>query len=194
MEDPSKKDDIPKLVEICSGDGTCLRQGDTLTSYEKDKEMICHYNCQAIRCPNYDVCQAMDPQCILDCHHGLCTHCDIFFGTWQGGKGILPIINSAECPICLETTRCISLPKCNHSICIDCFKRCFYGENEEDLSPKFPYGPEIENEYDQDPNAEKWKTDPLIIRYNFLFNIYDYYKDMKWKSEEHLRHCPLCRK
>tara|TARA_B100002051_G_C16114442_1_gene336851 strand:+ start:209 stop:451 length:243 start_codon:yes stop_codon:yes gene_type:complete len=63
----------------------------------------------------------------------------MLFGTWkwQGqeyktGKGILEISDNLECPICLEIKRGISLPNCEHTLCIDCFKRCYYGKDEED--------------------------------------------------------------
>lgn len=41
--------------------------------------------------------------------------------------------------------RSVSQPNCEHTLCINCFKRCYYGENE----PTFPY-PDIEDEYYDD--------------------------------------------
>jgi hypothetical protein len=43
-------------------------------------------------------------------------------GSLTVGKGILEFIDNHECAICMETKRCVSQPKCNHFICIDCFK------------------------------------------------------------------------
>jgi hypothetical protein len=40
------------------------------------------------------------------------------------------IKNDLECPICLDTARCIQLPKCSHFCCIDCFKKLYYGYTE----------------------------------------------------------------
>lgn len=40
----------------------------------------------------------------------------------------------------------VTFPKCTHSVCVECFKRCFYGEVEEN-EPKFPYSTEKEDEY-----------------------------------------------
>jgi hypothetical protein len=121
------------------------------------------------------------------------------FGTWENenygvyktGKGVLEITDNVECPICLEMKRGISHPNCNHTTCIPCFKRCYYGDYSGE--PSFPY-PDIEDEYDDDIENIKWEIDyPLIKKYNEEYN--------KW--EERMQHleetnnldkCPLCRK
>ena len=55
------------------------------------------------------------------------------FGTWSentgklhSGKGKLEIRDNLEYPVCLEVKRWISNPNCDHTMCIDCFKRCYY--------------------------------------------------------------------
>ena len=58
------------------------------------------------------------------------------FGTWgesHTGKGILEINNNLECPICFENKLGISQPNCEHTLCIGCFKRCHYGEYNEEI-------------------------------------------------------------
>jgi hypothetical protein len=113
------------------------------------------YDCQypetmggGIKCKNYILCETVLPKDWVDmkgCY--LCTGCDILFGTWgdpengwgNNGKGVLDVIENLDCMICLETKTGVSLPKCTHYICIDCFKRCYYGEP----YPPFPY-PEIQ--------------------------------------------------
>ena len=100
------------------------------------------YDCQyteedggGIKCKNYIICEAVLPKWWFDCNRGyLCINCDVMFGTWGSGeykhigKGILEMSNNLECPICLEIKECISQPRCNHSVCISCFKRCYYGD------------------------------------------------------------------
>lgn len=114
---------------------------------------------QGIKCKNYELCKTVLPEWWHDCKDEyLCTNCDMMFGTWgdNTGKGVLDTIENVECPICLETKKGISNPNCNHTLCIDCFRRCYYGtEDEED--PNFPYSDEIYDEYSEDPNNEKWK-------------------------------------
>ena len=118
-------------MNTCSGDGSCLRQ-TTLTTYHSDPETICEFGCQPIKCPNYILCGNMNPQCILSCHHGLCTSCDILFGTWRGSKGILEISDNAVCSICLKIKQGISQPNCNNILCFKCFRRCYFYDDDED--------------------------------------------------------------
>jgi hypothetical protein len=161
------------------------------------------YDCQypegGIKCKNYEVCDAVLPDWWWDCKECyLCTNCDIHFGTWttntgfgNDGKGILEFIDNYECAICMETKRCVSQPKCNHFVCIDCFKRCYYGD--ESGRPDFPY-PEIEEEYDDDQDNPKWREYPLIAIYNQEWNAWDDNRMEKYEREKNLRCCPLCRK
>ena len=97
---------------------------------------------EGIKCKNYELCESVLPRWWFECKGNyLCTNCHMLFGTWkwqgQGqeyktGKGILEISDNLECPICLENKRGISQPNCEHTLCIDCFKRCYYGKDEED--------------------------------------------------------------
>ena len=94
-----------------------------------------------IKCKNYELCESVLPRWWFECKGNyLCTNCHMLFGTWkfQGqeyktGKGILEISDNLECPICLEENkRGISQPNCEHTLCIDCFKRCHYGKDGKD--------------------------------------------------------------
>jgi hypothetical protein len=168
------------------------------------------YDCQypksmggGIKCKNYILCDTVLPKDWVDmkgCY--LCTGCDILFGTWgnpengwgNNGKGVLDVIENLDCMICLETKTGISLPKCTHYICIDCFKRCYYGEP----YPPFPY-PEIQLEYYDDieqndiPNP-KWAKDyPLIAVYDEEWEICEN-KNSSRTLDDPLSRCPLCRK
>ena len=155
-----------------------------------------------IKCKNYILCESILPKWWFECKgHYLCSECHMMFGTWGSGenahtgKGHLEISNNLECPICLEIKTCIMQPRCEHIVCIDCFKRCYYGEKLEG-EPLFPY-PEIEDEYydDDDHTNSKWDNDyPLIKIYNEEHNKWDDKNREKYDKEEYLRNCPLCRK
>ena len=154
-----------------------------------------------IKCKNYIICQCVLPNWWVDCEGSyLCSNCDMMFGTWESGdyqhngKGILEVTCNLECPICLEVTECISQPRCNHSVCISCFKRCYYGDKNIDGEPIFPY-PDIEDEYYDDPDNIKWfNYYPLIEIYNEEWNKWDDERVEKYEQEEYLRSCPICRK
>lgn len=155
-----------------------------------------------IKCKNYEICATLLPKWWFECKgHYLCTNCDIKFGTWkfQGeeyktGKGKLDIIDNLECPICLEVKRSISQPNCEHTLCIECFKRCYYGNDNIDNEPKFPY-PYIEEEYYENQDNLKWDNDyPLIKIYNEDWDKWDDATDKKFNEEKYLRKCSLCRK
>jgi hypothetical protein len=183
------------MSNICNCKGECLKQTNyDLNKYEKDN-LICNHNCQPKKCPNYILCNTKAPESVFDCSHGMCINCDITFGTWKGGKGIPEIKDNTECPICLETKICITQPKCEHFTCIDCFKRCHYGDDNYDKEnePKFPYDSDIEDEYYDDTENIKWTNDVLIIKYNKDWNEWDDKKRAYFQSQEYLQNCPLCR-
>lgn len=154
-----------------------------------------------IKCKNYELCQCILPTWWFDCKGNyLCTNCHMLFGTWgtkdkqyNTGKGVLEIVDNVECPVCLENRRSITQPNCQHTICIECFKRSYYGDDDTKNEPKFPY-PDIEDEYHEDQFNEKWEIDyPLIKIYNQDHNKWNDEKDEKYHMEEYLRKCPLCR-
>lgn len=105
------------------------------------------------------------------------------------GKGELPQHENVECIICLENKLCVEQALCDHKICVNCFKRCYYGELE---YPKFPY-PEMQEEFCEDPENEKWLNYPLIKEWDNLIDILSDIRDEKYKNEEYLRQCPICR-
>jgi hypothetical protein len=157
-----------------------------------------------VKCKNHEVCRAILPRKYT---HGdyLCVACTMMFGVWFStrsneqhiGWGHLPITDALECPICLEMKRSISQPRCEHTVCIDCFRRCNYGKECPEDEPPFPH-PDIEKDYYEDQGNPVWYTDyPLIQRF-----------DEDWKEwsdlcgetacdsdpETYHPHCPLCRK
>lgn len=157
-----------------------------------------------IKCKNYEICEEVLPIWWYDCKgRYVCTNCDIMFGSWSNrdhdvyktGKGVLPIVDDIECPICLETKRSVTQPNCEHTICIECFKRCYYGDWSG--APEFPYSKEVEDMYymdESDYDHIKWE------RYYPLIKVwgaeYDKWYDEcmnKHENEEYLQKCPICR-
>lgn len=185
------------MSRTCDGSGYCLLQtwGDDGYEYYKDPDCICEHNCEPKLCPNYVLCKVKAPQCIFYCHASMCTNCNITFGTWMGGKGIPLKSEIDECPICFDQhVQGISQPFCDHMICIKCFNRCYYGDDDEN-EPQFPYSSEIEDEYYDDRENPKWEIDyPLIKEYNEAWDHWDEAKSEKRCNEEYLKRCPICRK
>jgi hypothetical protein len=152
-----------------------------------------------IKCKNYIICECVLPKWWFDCKGSyLCTNCHMMFGTWKSGndqhygKGILEVNSNLECPICLEVKECISQPRCNHWLCISCFKRCYYGDDNGE--PIFPY-PDIEDEYYDDSENIKWVNHyPLIKIYNEELDKFEHEQAEKYNNEENLRICVICRK
>ena len=147
-----------------------------------------------MQCKNFELCKsALDTT-----NPELCLSCQMVFGTSPytficRGKGTLDFKDNVECPVCLDDCkRGVSQPRCEHFTCLDCFKRCYYGDTEGE--PKFPY-PEIEEEYiNSDEEYGKWEADyPLILPWCNAFNKWNALQDEKYNTESHLRVCPLCR-
>lgn len=161
--------------------------------YKNDDNMF-----NFMKCKNYDVCNTILPKIWYKYNKiEICYKCNFFFGKWRGGKGILNQINIIKCQICLEYKKGVSQPKCEHYLCIDCMRRCYYGiyETRENSIPIFPYSEEIKKQYEIEPNNIKWDTDyPLIKKY--LDEVNTTYKEIftRYKKEKYLRKCHLCRK
>jgi hypothetical protein len=157
---------------------------------------------KGIKCKNYELCKTVLPLWWYDCKGCyICTICDVQFGTWSSGdtimtgKGALEFKDDIECPVCLETTRGVTPPNCEHFICIHCFKRCYYG-NDEPKDPEFPY-PKIEEDYFSLVRPEEKYPDeiyPLIEAWNEECKRCDEEREDRYREEEYLRHCPICRK
>jgi len=121
-------------MEVCKGNGECLRQGDYENEYYTDPDMICIHRCEPVKCKNFEFCGTLFPKQFIECWggKGCCINCDVLFGNWNGGKGILDIKDNVdECCVCFESKRHISLPKCNHSVCIECLRKLFWSEEDE---------------------------------------------------------------
>jgi hypothetical protein len=140
-----------------------------------------------IQCKNYKVCASVLPPWWWECNESyLCTNCEMLFGEFKFKEPM-------ECPICFDVKHGLSQLKCDHFICVDCFKRCYYGDEDRENEPKFPY-PELEEEYFHDMDNVKWNEYPLIYIFHNEWNMWDDKRMEKYDNEESLRHCPLCRK
>lgn len=150
---------------------------------------------KVFKCDNHEVCGTDDlPTWWLECKgKWLCTNCDRMFGTgtWSTGTGLIYKTGKGslhfddvevECPICLESKRSVSQPTCDHTVCIDCFKRCYYGDSSGE--PPFPYLEIEEDTYDED-------DDPLIKEWNVKWHLWDDHRQCMYKMEETtLQKCP----
>lgn len=120
-------------MENCNGYGECLLQCDN-NGYSKNYDILCTHNCFPVKCQNFEICGSSFPKMYIGCWggNGCCMNCDILFGKWNGGKGILKIgeINK-ECCVCLEDRKLVSLPKCIHEVCIECFPKIYFNEEDE---------------------------------------------------------------
>jgi hypothetical protein len=179
-------------MKHCDGSGECLTQVDNCNQYELNPEYSCEYRCKPIPCDNTIICNSILPPWFLGLKRVgvcLCMSCESTF------HKKLTIVENTECPICMDIKTGVTLLNCSHSICVDCFKRCMYGE---DISPvPFPYPIEVEDEYydnggQDDP--EFIKKYPLVKKYERDCKKQDIKKSIKYQQEENLRMCPYCRK
>ncbi len=150
-------------------------------------------------CKNFEFCDGMRPYgwCGEGGHSNsyldsggdpeLCLNCAVMF------RKELVFKNDVECPVCFETKRGITLPKCEHAICIGCFRDCYYGPDFDE--PDFPYSKDIEEEYEEYDDlyvAPKSFLEqyPLIREYEEECNRrYDRQDEMISVNSR----CPLCR-
>ena len=177
------------LVHACGGDGSCFTQDDFGGFTQKS----CRHACRLMECPNFIICGRMLPSVVMGCHYGLCPHCAMDMWTLEISDEKL------ECPICMETSICITLEKCNHAVCVECFKRCYRTTNEPyEPYPVRPYPDEVMGEYYDDISSDREKEMrelyPLIITYDDAVDKWEENEAIMYQNEANLRLCPLCRK
>ena len=136
-----------------------------------------------IKCKNYEFCYGTVFVAPFKNNY-LCDDCNSRY------EKKLEIKENVDCPICLETKKCVLQPRCSHVTCVDCFKLCYYSH--EIVKPVFPYST-IKDEYDEDKKNPKWKDYPLIKIYRAKMKKYIGEKNEKNKKT-FLKKCPLCRK
>jgi len=109
--------------------------------FKYEKNNIIHPS-EDIKCKNYIICKDILPPWWFECKGNyLCTNCHMMFGTWgkgkdrHYGKGALTI-SQDKCLLCLKNKECISQPRCDHLLCINCFKKCYYRDEESEDESK----------------------------------------------------------
>lgn len=114
------------MTSTCSGDGSCLDP-----NVNNKRLFTCSHNCRHIKCPNYLLCGVIAPQWVYNCHNGRCGNCNISFG-----KDLTFKQSQEECGICLENkSSFVQLPACNHFICVECFRECYWPKNNDGEPP-----------------------------------------------------------
>lgn len=109
----------------CPGNGSCLQQTDE-DAYQLDEN--CKYKCQSLKCHNYIICNETFPKWVGDCHRGFCMNCAAIFGCHVE----VLTVDMEECPICFEHTDTMAkFPQCTHHVCISCYKRFYYDDNDD---------------------------------------------------------------
>jgi hypothetical protein len=179
--------------QYCNSDGRCLKKISNNFYYVSSK-FFCLNNCQAIPCANNIVCDKLMPKYLLDEFDQLCTVCYNAFGKHVGGNGRLEKKEIDECPICYdENVFGISNPKCNHFMCINCFKTCYnniLNEIKPDIEPPFPYSQDIYQIYLDEPHNEIWGHYNEIVQWELDYNTWS----NRQNSYRKLDRCPICRK
>lgn len=121
------------------------------------------------KCPNFLVCNQEIPNkwpwktCDIPC--------DMHFGRKTLNFKV------ATCPVCLEETTCVEL-KCNHFLCVKCFKRCTLGD----------WGDNPDLTFDWETSTQE-----QINEHNEKYRIWEKSKEEQYTNEKYLRKCPLCR-
>ncbi len=131
-------------------------------------------------CINYAICGNFKNSNV-----SVCKECYDLFGEWKYK------CKKFNCPICFKDKDCVFFPNCSHSVCIKCFKRCYFGDREGE--PDFPY-PKLKHEYINDKNNPMWEKYPGIKKYRIDWNLWNNKFMIKYQDEEYLRRCPICRK
>lgn len=179
-------------AQECTGTGECLFQLGP-NSYCQNNQFFCMNNCQPMPCRNFLVCDVLLPEYVLNKNEGICLSCDLAFGKWTGGHGALPQQQLDECPICYEENILgISNPRCNHFMCIECFKKCYaraLAGEKPDPEPKFPYQGEVYDIYMADPHNELWGAYDDIVEWELAYNSWS----NRQKNQLKTGRCPWCR-
>ena len=182
--------------DICKGDGECLSGWQYAENiFHTKNDWICDHKCKPEKCVYHIICNNIAPEWILNDHDKMCIYCHVNGLECKTNSSEVLIYKNKECPVCLEKKDCVQYIKCNHHICVGCYKTCFkeYDENE----PKFPYSDEVYDNYYHKVKKELRytfnKDYPLIEKYESDWD--DWYEGVqeKYNNAANLRKCPLCR-
>lgn len=126
-------------------------------------------------CLNYLVCYNY-----VDEPETVCVECNSLFGSWRKGPNILETEDRCDCPICHNPSNkiCVKRPYCKHYICVDCFRKLYFGHELD--KPVFPYKGQEEEYWDKYNFGidEVWMKEDCIIRYHSKFNNWKNWKEI----------------
>lgn len=119
-----------------------------------------------------------------------CIDCYCMFGNWRNRKEALHIeYSNKPCQVCSYIGKTVLRPTCEHHICINCFRKAYFGIDPE--IPKFPY-PDREFEYYvkiQSDSEDEWLKEEIILKYlkdmEYLSNFIEIHNTLSHK-------CPEC--
>lgn len=136
------------------------------------------------KCKNYKWCQTMIPNNYFE-NTLICIYCTM------APEQVPKIIDNITCTSCYKITHGIKHPNCNHTFCIECFKKCYNVSRKKIHELVFPYA-QIEDEYLNNPYDPKWDKYPLIQEY------YKQYNKLEQEIEDEIQHnilniCLLCK-
>ena len=174
---------IEEQILECNGKGNCLSKskGDEWKFHNK---VICKHGCQLIKCPNYLICHQVAPEWMLNCNSGRCMDSKICF------KRTFTFQENILCVACKETKKIGSnQPKCEHFLCISCFRASYCEENVFLPFPDFPYNKEIEELYNNTKDDPKWQKDKEMLIWTE--NVEFWYANHR--AIIPLRYCPVCK-
>jgi hypothetical protein len=85
-----------------------------------------------VNCANHRFCQRSISPAFLRAFKGRCFHCETTFRT---NLVICDILSGMICSDCgLKQQAFCMFPKCNHMVCLDCFRKIHYGAHYEPVS------------------------------------------------------------
>lgn len=121
-------------MAYCTGTGTCLKNNACVCICRNDTTLTmntncycghrkhngfcpsndCDFDCCPVMCWNYQFCQELVPQYILNENRGMSPHCAARYGRLH----FMDL--NANCSVCKKYTRMIQLD-CKHVMCVGCW-------------------------------------------------------------------------
>ena len=113
------------------------------TTKQNDRELIGSINesmsdngsSTSIKCKNYELCKSELSIWKYNLGNSLCINCNIIYGNQRRSNNIrsnniLKLSDNIECSILLKKKKGISMTKCEHILCISCFKGRYYDKGQ----------------------------------------------------------------
>ena len=164
--------------------------------YEQRSEEYCY----SVKCKNNKVCNGLLPDRWYEVRgRYLCIQCEKTFGKLNEnpGRGELKFTDNIVCLQCNNKCEGVSYPRCephcDHYLCLKCFDNNWYNYNKIP-APEFPYNEEIQEQYYDDYNNNKWDNYELIDLYLKQMKLWNQLKNEIFDKYEPFRKCPICKK